>query len=112
MQMKIHLHSDVFDIVKNGAKDVEVRLYDDKRKLLNMGDELLFLKRPNDDESISVKITGLKRFDSFEELVNFYDMERLYLPEYTKEMFLNELLRFYSIEDQKKDGVLAIEFRK
>ena len=80
--------------------------------MLNIGDELLFLKRPNDDESISVTITGLKRFDSFEELVNFYDMERLYLPEYTKEMFLNELLRFYSIEDQKKDGVLAIEFRK
>lgn len=112
MKMKIHLHPDIFDIVKNGSKNVEVRLYDDKRRKLNIGDELIFLKRPNDDESLSVKVVDLKIFNTFEELLDNYDMKRLFLPNYTKEMFLNELLRFYSIEEQEKYGVVAIEFIK
>ena len=31
MEMKVHLHKEVFDIVKDGIKDVEVRLNDEKR---------------------------------------------------------------------------------
>ena len=100
MQIDIHLHPDVFEIVKNGNKNVEVRLYDEKRKKIKVGDELVFLKRPDDIEKIKVKVTDLKVYNNFEELVDNYDMKRLYLPEYTKEMFLTELLRFYSLEEQ------------
>ena len=110
--MKFHLHPDVFDIVKNGIKNVEVRLNDEKRKQLKIGDTLIFLKRPNDDEEIKACVTNLKYFENFSELVDNYDMERLYLSNYTKEMFLNELLRFYPVEEQKKLGVVAIEFEK
>ena len=42
MEMKFHLHSDVFDIVKDGKKDIEVRLNDEKRRCLNIGDTLIF----------------------------------------------------------------------
>ena len=48
--MVIHLDSDVFDIVKNGKKDVEVKVNDLKRRKLNVGDTLIFLKRPNDEK--------------------------------------------------------------
>lgn len=112
MQINIHLHPDVFEIVKNGSKNVEVRLYDEKRKQIKVGDELVFLKRPDDIERINVKVIDLKVYNNFEDLVDNYDMKRLYLPEYTKEMFLNELLRFYPLEEQKKYGVVAIEFEK
>ena len=50
MEMVIHLDSDVFYIVKNGKKDVEVRVNDLKRRKLNVGDTLIFLKRPNDEK--------------------------------------------------------------
>ncbi len=110
--MEFHLHSDVFDIVKNGLKNVEVRLNDEKRKKLKVGDKIYFLKRPNNDEIIKAEVTGLKYYNNFEELVENYDMERLYLKSYTKEMFLNELLRFYSLEEQSEYGVVAIEFQK
>ena len=112
MEMKFHLHSDVFDIVKDGTKNVEVRLNDEKRRKLNIGDTLIFLRRPNDDEEISAKVVGLNYFNNFSELVDNYNMERLYLSNYTKEMFLNELLRFYPLEEQSKYGVVAIEFEK
>ena len=45
MEMNIHLDSDIFDIVKNKSKDVEIRLNDLKRRKLNVGDTLIFLKR-------------------------------------------------------------------
>ena len=112
MEMKFHLHSDVFDIVKNGTKNVEVRLNDEKRRQLSIGDTLIFLRRPNDDEEIYATVTNLKYYNNFSELVDNYEMNRLYLSNYTKEMFLNELLRFYPIEEQNNYGVVAIEFEK
>ena len=110
--MKFHLHPDIFDIVKNGSKNVEVRLNDEKRKKLKIGDNISFLKRPNEDEVIEATITALKYFDSFEELIDNYPIENLFLSTYTKDMFLKELERFYSREDQDKYGVVAIEFEK
>ena len=37
MEMTVHLHKEVFDIVKNGVKNVEVRLNDSKRQKLKVG---------------------------------------------------------------------------
>ena len=110
VEMKVHLHSDVFDIVKAGDKNVEARLYDEKRKQLNVGDTLVFLRRPLEEEKIFAKVTKLVRYKTFEELVEHYEMKRLYLDGYTKEMYLNEMSRFYTMEEQLIDGVLAIHF--
>ncbi len=112
MEMIVHLHSDVFEIVKNGIKDVEVRVNDEKRRKLNVGDSLVFLKRPLEDEMIRVKVKSLEYYDNFKELVNHYDMKRIYLEGYTKEMYLNEMERFYTEDEQKKYGVVAIIFEK
>lgn len=112
MEMKVHLHSDVFDIVKNGKKDIEVRINDEKRRLLKLGDTLVFLRRPNDDEEIRAKVVGLEYYDYFETLVDHYDMERIYLSGYTKEQYLNEMKRFYTLEEQEQNGVVAIIFEK
>lgn len=110
--MKVHLHSDVFDIVKNGKKDIEVRINDEKRRQLKVGDTLVFLRRPNDDDEIRVKVVGLEYYDYFENLVAHYDMERIYLSGYTKEQYLNEMKRFYTMEEQEENGVVAILFEK
>ena len=112
MEMKFHLHADVFEIVKNGKKDIEVRINDEKRRKLNIGDTLIFLKRPNDDEEIRAKVVGLEYYDYFYNLVDNYDMERIYLKEYTKEQYLDEMKRFYTIEEQRDNGVVAIIFEK
>lgn len=59
MEMKVHLHSDVFEIVRNGIKDIEVRVNDEKRRKLSVGDTLYFLKRPLEEESIRATVVGL-----------------------------------------------------
>lgn len=112
MEMIFHLDADIFDLIENGSKDVEVRLYDEKRQQLKIGDELLFLKRPDDIEKIRVRVVDLKHYNSLVELVDNYEMKRIYYEDCNKEDYILEMQRFYSISDQEKYGVLAIEFKK
>ena len=110
MEMIVHLHPDVFEIVKKGVKDIEVRVNDEKRRKLHVGDSLIFLKRPLEDESITKKVKSLEYYNNFDELVEHYDMKRIYLDGYTKEMYLKEMARFYTQEEQDEYGVVAIIF--
>ena len=110
MEMKIHLDSDIFEIVKKGSKDIEVRLNDEKRKKLQVGDTLIFFKRPLEDESITKKVKLLEYYNSFDEVVAHYDMERIYLKGCSKELYLKLMGRFYTKEEQDKYGVVAITF--
>lgn len=110
MEMFVHLDSDIFEKVKTGTKNVEVRVNDEKRRKLSVGDTLVFLKRPDDIEKLSSKITGLVYFNNFNDLVDNYPIERLYSKDYTKIELLNLLSKFYSEEEINKYGVVAIEF--
>ena len=112
MEMIIHLDSDVFETVDKGFKNVEGRVNDEKRRKLKIGDTLIFLKRPLDDEEIKAKVVDLKYYNDFSSLVDDLEMKRIYLENYTKEMYLKEMERFYSIEEQQNYGVVAIVFKK
>ena len=107
-----HLDEDVFEVVKLGIKNVEVRVNDEKRRKMKIGDEIVFFKRTLEEEKIVTKITNLRLFNNFDELVKEYNIERLYLDTFSKEEFVKLLGRFYSIEEQEKYGVVAIEFEK
>lgn len=112
MEMIIHLHPDVFSIVKDGRKDVEIRVNDEKRRKLKIGDDLIFLKRPDNIESIKAKVIDLKYFKNFSEVVDNFEMERIYLKDYSKDDYLSEMRRFYTDEEQKECGVVAIIFER
>ena len=112
VEMIVHLDSDIFDVVDNGIKCVEGRLNDEKRQKLNIGDKLIFLRRPDDIDSIEAVVEDLVYYDNFKDMVNDYTIEELYLGGYPKDDYLNLLKRFYSDEEQEKYGVVAIRFRK
>jgi ASC-1-like (ASCH) protein len=112
MEMKVHLDSDIFDIVRNGSKDVEVRLNDEKKQQLKVGDTLIFLKRPLNDEEIKARVIGLDYYDDFSSLVENYEMKRLYLDNCSKEDYLKLMNKFYPLEEQKEYGAVAIRFKK
>jgi ASC-1-like (ASCH) protein len=110
--MNIHLDEDIFEVVKSETKTVEVRVNDEKRRKLQVGDKITFLKRPDDIERIDAVIERLSYYDNFETLVDNYTIEEIYLKGYTKEYFLDLLKRFYSDEEVNKYGVVAITFKK
>lgn len=112
MEMIFHLHPDIFELILNGKKDVEVRLNDEKRKKLHVGDKITFLKRPLEDKKIEAQVLDLKYFNNLEEVVDFFDMERIHFPYLTKEEYLKDMERYYSKEEQKNFGVVCIIYKK
>lgn len=110
MEVEFHLDSDIFYLVKDGTKNVEIRLNDKKRKNLKIGNIITFIKRPDNVERIKTKITALKYFDDIYSLKKTYPVEKIYKANYSFEEFLAILKRFYTDEQINKYGIVAIEF--
>mgnify|MGYP002516937323 CR=1 FL=1 len=101
------LHSEYFELIKNGKKTIEVRCYDDKRKQLKIGDTIRFTKLFDHKNTIYAKVIGLKKFDTFEELFSYYPMSAFGDPEKTVADMLEQVNVLYSKRRQEA-GALAI----
>lgn len=89
-----------------------MRLYDEKRKKINIGDTIIFQKEPELDITMKVKVIGLLRYNTFEELFEDFNIEIMADKSMTKQDLLDVLQEFYSIEKQKQYGVLGIRIKK
>lgn len=65
---KMKLKANPFHAVKSGYKTIELRLNDEKRRLLKTGDYIEFTLIGSPDEKIIKKITALHEFPDFSEL--------------------------------------------
>ena len=106
---EMKLQPEYYDYILNGTKRIEIRLYDEKRQKIKIGDTIKFLKEPELNESFEVKVVDLLRYNSFEEMFNYYDISVLADNSMTKEELLSVLEQFYSKEEQEKYGVLGIK---
>lgn len=70
-KIKIHdlkLLDKYFCLIKENTKKYELRMNDEKRKEIKIGDEICFLKEPELKEYFYKKVTGLHYFQNFEDL--------------------------------------------
>ena len=102
------LQSKYYNYIKSGTKRIELRLYDEKRKNINIGGIITFYKEPELVESFDSKVIGLLRYNSFSDLFKDFDIELLADKSMSKEELLNTLERFYTVDMQKKYGILGI----
>lgn len=109
---EMKLQSKYYDFIQNGTKRIELRLNDEKRALINLGDTIKFLKLPELIESMEVTVIGLLRYASFAELFNDFSIDIMADKSMTKEELLNVLQEFYMPEKQKEYGVLGIRIEK
>ena len=112
MEHVLKLQSKYFDYIKNGTKRIELRLYDEKRRKINIGDTIIFQKEPELDTSMKVKVVGLLRYNTFEELFKDFNIEIMADKSMTKQELLNVLQEFYTPEKQEQYGVLGIRIEK
>lgn len=97
--------------IKSGEKRIEARLFDKKRQNLKIGDIIAFFKLPDLDENISVKVIELLQYDTFQELINDIPMELFGYPNNSNKLtFAQSYYRIYTKEDEKKYGVIGIQF--
>lgn len=104
------LQKEYYNYIKNGTKRIEIRLYDEKRQKLKLGDIIKFHLLDNENEYIEVKIIGLLRYKDIETLINNHDMSLLTKENMPKIELINIFNNIYSKEEQTKYGVLGILF--
>ena len=110
MEHILKLQPKYFDYINNGTKRIELRLYDEKRQKINVGDTIIFRREPELEITMKVKVIGLLRYNTFEDLFNDFDIEVLADASMTKQELLNVLEEFYTLE--KQYGVLGIRIEK
>ena len=110
MKHEMKLNNDPFECIKNGTKTIELRLNDEKRKLLTVGDYIEFTNRVT-NEKLLVEVIDLFKYNSFEELYkHFNKIEMGY--SINEEANPKDMENYYSKEEQEKYGVLGIKIKK
>jgi ASC-1-like (ASCH) protein len=105
----MHLQAEEYNSIKNGTKRVEFRLFDAKRRMISIGDELQF-ENVEDGERITVKVV-----DMIVDTSGFTDLVKKFTPEMmaseSEEKALEVLNKFYTPEQQIDNAVVAIVFK-
>ncbi len=97
-----------FDKMQKGLKTIELRLYDEKRRKVNEGDQIEFLNSRDKAKKLRVRVIALHRFESFDALYKSLPLELCGYEEGEKASPV-DMERYYSPEEQAKYGVCGIE---
>ena len=105
----MRLNNEPFLKIKNGTKIIEMRLYDNKRRLIKENDIIQFSNRST-GEKINTQVIKLHTFNSFEELYKHFDKIKL---GYSEEEIVDpdDMNIYYSKEEQDSYGVVGIEIK-
>lgn len=109
MKHKMRLHNSPFELIKNGTKTIEMRLNDEKRQLISIGDTIEFENRIT-KEIILTEVTDLHKYNNFEEL--YPNFNKISLG-YKKDEIASpkDMEQYYTKEEQNKYGVIGIEVK-
>lgn len=110
MLHKMKLWNSPFKTIKEGKKDIELRLNDEKRQMIKIGDIILFTNNQTKEE-IQCLVTNLYYSKSFEELYLQFDKVRFGYQE-DEEASYKDMEKYYLKNEIKKYGVVGIEIKK
>ena len=106
-KFSMSLRPEYYEMVRSGEKDIELRLYDEKRRRMRNGDTVLIYNAQNRNDYIRAKIVRLHIARSFADLATKISMPR------TGFASLNALMsvvsKFHDAEMESKYGIVGIE---
>ncbi|AYV76243.1 MAG: ASCH domain protein [Terrestrivirus sp.] len=97
-----------FSFICNGDKTIEGRLNKNIFSKFVVGDYVVF---ENKNDSCKTQIVGINEYKSFEEYLDNKGLEKTLPSVKTIEAGISVYRQYYSEEDEKKYGVLAIEIK-
>ena len=109
LEMKVN--TEYYNYFINGTKRIEIRINDEKRRSIKIGDKIRIIKNPEKDESFVAEVIGLLYYRNFSELLYDIDIELVADKEYTKERLMKVLDTFYTQEEQKEYGIVGIRLK-
>ncbi len=106
-QMK--LNQQPFEMIQSEQKTIELRLNDEKRQKLKIGDEITFTNIVN-GETLKRTVLKLHPFNSFYELYRSLPLLKCGYTEFDIHTAqASDMEKYYSVEEQAKYGVVGIE---
>ncbi len=112
MKHNMKLNPVPFEMIKSGQKTIELRLYDEKRQLLMVGDEIIFTNNVT-SEVMSVTVVKLHIFNTFDELYSFLPLLKCgYTDKDVESASPQDMESYYTKEEQARYGVVGIEISR
>ncbi len=97
-------------MIREGRKTIELRLYDEKRKQIKIGDIITFVNTENKDDELTARVKDQYLFNNFEELYdNLSLLECGYTEDNIASALPSDMEQYYSKDKQKLYGVVGIK---
>ncbi len=108
MHHQMSLRPSPFDMMASGCKRYELRLLDEKRRLISVGDTITFVCT-EDARHLCVRVTSLQSFADFAQLYAALPLTACgYTPQNVSSASPKDMEAYYPPEKQARYGVLAI----
>jgi ASC-1-like (ASCH) protein len=105
------LYGEYFNAIKEGKKTVEVRLNDEKRRKILIGDTIEFIKVPENNDTLQVKVTGLRSYKTFQDMYKDIPFKDFNCEGWSMKEMLDGTYEIYSPKQEKEWGTLAISIK-
>ena len=113
MTHQMNLHAAPFDMIERAIKTIELRLYDEKRRRIAVGDEIVFTHSQNSSRTLLCRVKALHIFSSFKELYNTLPLLKCgYTEDDIATASPADMDLYYSKEQQAQNGVVGIEMER
>lgn len=111
--MKYHNHraEPYFTFLKNGQKTIEGRIRRGKYAAIRPGDEIVVYNNEETD-SVEVIVKKVTTYLSFEEMLTKEPLSKLLPDAKTVDEGIGVYRKFYTAEEEKEFGVVAIEVER
>lgn len=111
MNHMMTLFDEYYDMLKSGAKTIEYRLFDEKRKTIKKGDLIAFRKTSDQNAVIWVRVVELKVYQNLLEMYQ-ETFEQDFKDRYASPQAVVDATTYYSEEDRKSHLAVAIHFER
>lgn len=107
----MRLQPEFFEKIKNGEKIYEIRLNDEKRQQVNVGDIVIFKKEPDCYEGIVVKVLEKRFFRNFAQMAQAMSLSEMGFSGKNAEQVERKLHTIYSRKDEERYGVVVFKIQ-
>ncbi len=112
MKHNMKLKQKPFQMIRSGEKTIELRLYDEKRQRINVGDEIVFSCLDSNQPPFSVRVIDLHLYNNFSELFASLPLLKCgYTKETISKASPEDMNQYYTPEEQSEYGVVGIEIK-
>ncbi|GIP38708.1 ASCH domain-containing protein [Paenibacillus sp. J31TS4] len=108
MKHKMGLYESPFRSMQAGRKTVEVRLYDEKRRLVQPGDTIRFTLLPGGAETLLTEVLAVHPYPTFRAMYEAVPAEAFDSSNETIEDMLRSTYTIYTPEQEAQWGTVAI----